>query len=413
MAKIIPFCAVRPRADLADRIAALPYDVYSREEAYEAVKDDSLSFLRIDRPETQFPADYDMYAPEVYEKARDMLNDMIHDGAFVQEEKRAYYVYELVMNGRSQVGIAACASVDDYENQVIKKHENTRADKEADRIRHVDVCSAQTGPIFLTYRTNPILSYIVCHVKEESPVYDFEAEDGIRHRVWIVGDDLAVAAIEKAFAAVDALYIADGHHRAASAFKVGMKRRRTHPAYNGTEEFNYFLAVLFPEEELKIMDYNRLVKNLNGWSKEDFLERIRRDFTVEHVGKEAVSPSKKGEFGMYLDHDWYRLNVHPDKTSEDPVDGLDVSILQMNLLDPVLGIEDPRTDENIEFVGGIRGLGELEKRCHEDMVVAFSMYPTSIRELLAVADAGRLMPPKSTWFEPKLRSGLFIHQIEK
>ena len=244
-------------------------------------------------------------------------------------------------------------------------------------------------------------------------VYDFEAEDGIRHRVWIVDDDLAVAAIEKAFAAVDVLYIADGHHRAASAFKVGMKRRRTHPAYNGTEEFNYFLAVLFPEEELKIMDYNRLVKNLNGWSKEDFLERIRRDFTGEHVGKEAVSPSKKGEFGMYLDHDWYRLNVHPDKTSEDPVDGLDVSILQMNLLDPVLGIEDPRTDENIEFVGGIRGLGELEKRCHEDMVVAFSMYPTSIRELLAVADAGRLMPPKSTWFEPKLRSGLFIHQIEK
>lgn len=218
----------------------------------------------------------------------------------------------------------------------------------------------RTGPIFLTYRTNPILSYIVCHVKEESPVYDFEAEDGIRHRVWIVGDDLAVAAIEKAFAAVDALYIADGHHRAASAFKVGMKRRRTHPAYNGTEEFNYFLAVLFPEDELKIMDYNRLVKSLNGWSKEDFLERIRRDFTVEYVGKEAVSPSKKGEFGMYLDHEWYRLNVHPDKTSEDPVDGLDVSILQMNLLDPVLGIEDPRTDENIEFVGGIRGLGELE-----------------------------------------------------
>ena len=391
----------------------MPYDVYNREEAAEKVKGHPLSFLNIDRPETQFDPSMDMYADCVYEKAKEMLDREIAEDIFVQDEQKCYYLYELTMNGRTQTGITACVSIDDYLHQVVKKHEDTRAEKEQDRIRHVDVCSAQTGPIFLTYRTNPILSYIVCHVKEESPVYDFEAEDGIRHRVWIVGDDLAVAAIEKAFAAVDALYIADGHHRAASAFKVGMKRRRTHPAYNGTEEFNYFLAVLFPEEELKIMDYNRLVKNLNGWSKEDFLERIRRDFTVEHVGKEAVSPSKKGEFGMYLDHDWYRLNVHPDKTSEDPVDGLDVSILQMNLLDPVLGIEDPRTDENIEFVGGIRGLGELEKRCHEDMVVAFSMYPTSIRELLAVADAGRLMPPKSTWFEPKLRSGLFIHQIEK
>lgn len=413
MANVKPFKAIRPSSALAAQVAALPYDVYNREEAAEKVKGHPLSFLNIDRPETQFDPSMDMYADCVYEKAKEMLDREIAEDIFVQDEQKCYYLYELTMNGRTQTGITACVSIDDYLHQVVKKHEDTRAEKEQDRIRHVDVCSAQTGPIFLTYRTNPILSYIVCHVKEESPVYDFEAEDGIRHRVWIVGDDLAVAAIEKAFAAVDALYIADGHHRAASAFKVGMKRRRTHPAYNGTEEFNYFLAVLFPEEELKIMDYNRLVKNLNGWSKEDFLERIRRDFTVEHVGKEAVSPSKKGEFGMYLDHDWYRLNVHPDKTSEDPVDGLDVSILQMNLLDPVLGIENPRTDENIEFVGGIRGLGELEKRCHEDMVVAFSMYPTSIRELLAVADAGRLMPPKSTWFEPKLRSGLFIHQIEK
>ena len=338
MANVKPFKAIRPSSALAAQVAALPYDVYSREEAAEKLKGHPLSFLNIDRPETQFDPSMDMYADCVYEKAKEMLDREIAEDIFVQDEQKCYYLYELTMNGRTQTGITACVSIDDYLHQVVKKHEDTRAEKEQDRIRHVDVCSAQTGPIFLTYRTNPILSYIVCHVKEESPVYDFEAEDGIRHRVWIVDDDLAVAAIEKAFAAVDALYIADGHHRAASAFKVGMKRRRTHPAYNGTEEFNYFLAVLFPEEELKIMDYNRLVKSLNGWSKEDFLERIRRDFTVEYVGKEAVSPSKKGEFGMYLDHEWYRLNVHPDKTSEDPVDGLDVSILKMNLMDPGLGI---------------------------------------------------------------------------
>mgnify|MGYP003103532267 FL=1 len=265
MANVKPFKAIRPSSALAAQVAALPYDVYNREEAAEKVKGHPLSFLNIDRPETQFDPSMDMYADCVYEKAKEMLDREIAEGIFVQDEQKCYYLYELTMNGRTQTGITACVSIDDYLHQVVKKHEDTRAEKEQDRIRHVDVCSAQTGPIFLTYRTNPILSYIVCHVKEESPVYDFEAEDGIRHRVWIVGDDLAVAAIEKAFAAVDALYIADGHHRAASAFKVGMKRRRTHPAYNGTEEFNYFLAVLFPEEELKIMDYNRLVKNLNGW----------------------------------------------------------------------------------------------------------------------------------------------------
>ena len=413
MAKIKPFICVRPAVDKVAEIAALPYDVYNRAEAKAVVEKNPQSFLAIDRAETQFPDDVDTYDARVYQKAHDMLCDWIAKGAFIRDEQRAYYVYELTMDGRVQTGITACASIDDYANNVIKKHENTRADKEQDRINHVDTCSAQTGPIFLAYRSNDVIREIVKKTKEGVALYDFTAEEGIRHRVFKISDPADVAAIEKAFDGIQEIYIADGHHRAASAFKVGMKRRRTHPAYNGTEEFNYFLAVLFPEEELKIMDYNRLVKNLNGWSKEDFLERIRRDFTVEHVGKKAVSPSKKGEFGMYLDHDWYRLNVHPDKTSEDPVDGLDVSILQMNLLDPVLGIEDPRTDENIEFVGGIRGLGELEKRCHEDMVVAFSMYPTSIRELLAVADAGRLMPPKSTWFEPKLRSGLFIHQIEK
>ena len=413
MANVKPFRAIRPSSALAAQVAALPYDVYNREEAAAKVKGHPLSFLNIDRPETQFEPSMDMYADSVYEKAKEMLNQEISDGIFIQDERKCYYLYELTMDGRTQTGITACVAIDDYLHQVVKKHEDTRAEKEMDRIHHVDVCSAQTGPIFLTYRANPVLSYIVQNTKKEAPVNDFVAEDGVRHSVWVIDDALAVAAIEKAFAAIDALYIADGHHRAASAMKVGMKRRRTHPAYNGTEEFNYFLAVLFPDDELKIMDYNRLVKSLNGWTKEAFLERIRKDFDVTYVGAPAVSPSKKGEFGMYLDHEWYRLNVHPDKTSDDPVDGLDVSILQMNLLDPVLGIEDPRTDENIAFVGGIRGLGELEKRCHEDMCVAFSMYPTSIKELLAVADAGRLMPPKSTWFEPKLRSGLFIHRIEE
>ena len=413
MADIKPFCSIRPGKGLEANVAALPYDVYNRQEAKEAVKGNPLSFLNIDRAETGLADEVDTYDPKVYERAQQLLTGQIADGTYIQDEKPCYYLYELTMQGRSQTGIVACASVDDYLSGVIMKHENTRAEKEADRIRHVDTLSAQTGPIFLAYRTDDALEQIKQTEKQNMPYADFTSEDGIRHRMWQITDVDRISQIQNCFANMEKIYIADGHHRCASAVKVSLKRREENPGYTGNEEFNYFLAVLFPEEELKIMDYNRLVKSLNGWSKEDFLERIRRDFTVEYVEKEAVSPSKKGEFGMYLDHEWYRLNVHPDKTSEDPVDGLDVSILQMNLLDPVLGIENPRTDENIEFVGGIRGLGELEKRCHEDMEVAFSMYPTSIRELLAVADAGRLMPPKSTWFEPKLRSGLFIHQIEK
>ena len=413
MAKIIPFCAVRPRTDLAGRIAALPYDVYSREEAYEAVKDDSLSFLRIDRPETQFPADYDMYAQEVYEKARDMLNDMIHDGAFVQEEKRAYYVYELVMNGRSQVGIAACASVDDYENQVIKKHENTRADKEAVRIRHVDVCSAQTGPIFLAYRANAVINEVVAKTKKQDALYDFVADDEIRHAVWKISSIDDNRAIREAFNTINSIYIADGHHRAASAVKVGLKRREEHPDYTGDEEFNYFLSVLFPDDQLMIMSYNRVVKDLNGLDKEEFFNQVSKYFCIEEKGTKAFYPEQKGCFGMYLDEEWYLLSAKETIMSDDPVDGLDVAILQDYLLTPILGIGDPRIDNRIAFIGGIRGLEELEKRADGDMKIAFSMYPTSIGELFDVADAELLMPPKSTWFEPKLRSGLFIHKIEE
>ncbi len=413
MANVIPFCAVRPRADLADKIAALPYDVYSRKEAYEKVKGDRYSFLRIDRPETQFPEDYDMYAPEVYEKAREMLFSMIEEGLFIKEARPAYYVYELVMNGRSQVGIGACASVDDYENQVIKRHENTRAEKEADRIRHVDSCDAQTGPIFLAYRSRPGIEQEVHKAMENTPVYDFTAEDGVTHRLWVIDEAQAVRHIREEFEKVDSVYIADGHHRCASAVRVSQMRRKSHPDYDGTEAFNFFLSVLFPDDQLMIMDYNRVVKSLNGYSEEEFLQKVKEIFTVEEVGETPCKPQNKGEIGMYLADKWYCLKIDPARFSGDPVGDLDVAVLQKDLLEPVLGILDPKVDDRIDFVGGIRGLEELERRVHTDAKAAFAMYPTSIHELFAVSDAGKLMPPKSTWFEPKLRSGILIHTLSE
>lgn len=414
MATIKPFFGIRPAADFASRVAALPYDVYNRSEAKAVVAKNALSFLTIDRAETQFPDDVDTYSDCVYAKAAELLNARIADGTFVTDSTRNYYIYELTMEGRTQTGIVACASIDDYLNNVIKKHENTRADKEEDRIRHVDTCDAQTGPIFLAYRRNEAIYSVVADTKKNAPLYDFTSEDGIRHRVFVISEPSAVSAVSHAFASIDSIYIADGHHRAASAVKVGLKRRAEHPGYNGTEEFNFFLSVLFPEDELKILPYNRVVKDLNGYSKEEFLSRIATDFTVEALGKEAFQPAKKGTFGMYLDGTWYCLIAsHALQQITDPVNALDVSLLQDYLLAPVLGIGDPRTDKRIDFIGGIRGLGELERRVSEDMTVAFSMYPTSIQELFAVSDAGRLMPPKSTWFEPKLRSGLFIHKLSE
>ena len=296
-------------------------------------------------------------------------------------------------------------------NDVIKKHENTRADKEEDRIRHVDACCAQTGPIFLAYRKNEALQKLVYRVVSQKPIYDFISEDGIIHRVWVVSDDSDIASIAASFERMNAIYIADGHHRCASAVKVGLKRRENNPSHNGTEEYNYFLSVLFSADELYIMDYNRVVKDLNGYTSEKFLEKIALDFEVEFMGSEKYRPSQKGEFGMCLENGWYKLTAKDYVLSDDVVDGLDVSILQNSLLKPVLNIQDPKTDKRIDFIGGIRGLEELERRVQFDMKVAFAMYPTSIYELFAVADAGRLMPPKSTWFEPKLRSGLFIHAI--
>ena len=413
MAVIKPFSAIRPSREKVDKIAALPYDVYNRSEAKAVVDRNPQSFLKIDRAETQFDDSVDTYAPKVYQKAHDILWGMVEDGSFVTEEKNCYYIYELTMNGRTQTGITACASIDDYERGIIKKHENTRAEKEQDRINHVDICNAQTGPIFLAYRANAAINGVVDEVKKQTALYDFFSDDSIRHRVWVISDDEQINIVEKSFASIGEIYIADGHHRAASAVKVGQKRRKEHPGYTGEEEFNYFLSVLFPDEQLMIMDYNRVVKDLNGMSQEAFLAKVSQLFEVKLAGEEPAEPDKKGRFSMYLAGKWYVCTIPEEAIPNHPVEGLDVSVLQERLLSPVLGINDPKTDNRIDFVGGIRGLKELERRCSLDCKAAFAMYPTSIQELFAVADAGLLMPPKSTWFEPKLRSGLFIHELER
>lgn len=411
MAKVKPFRAIRPAKGLEDKIAALPYDVYSSSEAREVVKKEPMSFLRIDRAETQFPEDVDMYSDAVYQKAHDLLWGMIERGEFIREQKACYYIYELVYQERVQDGIAACVAVKDYTDGVIRRHENTRRDKEEDRIRHIDACQAQTGPIFLAYRSQQELQQIVEREKEREPVYDFETEDGVIHRVWIITSEKVIARITELFGQMDHLYIADGHHRAASAVRVGLQKAEAAKNPTGEEEFNYFLAVMFPKEQLRILDYNRVVKDLHGLSVEQFLEKLQEKFTVE-ARTEAVSPEKKGTFGLYVDGTWYALTYKEDMDALETVDRLDVSILQKEVLDALLGIQDPKTDQRIKFVGGIRGLQELEKNVDQDgWAAAFSMYPTSMDELLDIADAGLLMPPKSTWFEPKLRSGLFIHEI--
>lgn len=412
MARIKPFKCIRPNTEVVSRVAALPYDVYNRKEAKVEVEKEPLSFLKIDRAETQFDDCIDTYDSRVYQKAKETLETMIADGTFITDTDPCYFLYELIMNGRSQTGIVACASIDDYMNNVIKKHENTREDKEIDRINHVDICNAQTGPIFLAYRAKEMLNSIVSKVQKKKALYSFTSPDGITHNVWKVTDLQDNKQIEEEFATMDQIYIADGHHRCASAVKVGLKRRAENPNYTGAEEFNYFLSVLFPDEQLMIMDYNRAVKDLAGLSKEEFLNKIEQSFTVEKVGTKEYKPTCKATFGMYVDKEWYKLEVKQElKNIKDPVAGLDVSLLQNYLLDPILGIKDPRMDKRIEFIGGIRGLSELERRVDTDMKVAFAMYPTSIAELFAVADANLLMPPKSTWFEPKLRSGIFIHKL--
>ena len=406
MADIRPFCAVRPSVELADKIAALPYDVYNREEAVKIVKENPLSFLKIDRAETNFDDSVSTYADEVYAKAKELIETMIAEGQFVEDTDRCYYIYRLTMNGRAQSGIVACSSIDDYCNNVIMKHENTREEKEVDRIRHIDTTSCQTGPIFLAFRDVATINAIMKEEQAKAPLYCFTADDGIEHCVWKISDEQNNANLQAAFSMMDKIYIADGHHRCASAVKVGLQRRKE----GVVQESDYFLSVLFPESELKIMDYNRVLKDINGKTVKEILSEVEVYFEVEEAD-EAVSPAKKGEFGMLLDDKWYKLTIKEEYMSDDAVEGLDVSLLQDYVLDPIFGIKNPKTDNRIDFVGGIRGLGELERRNKLDCSAAFSMYPTSIGELFAVADEGKLMPPKSTWFEPKLRSGLFIHKI--
>ncbi len=414
MAVLRPFKAVRPVPEYASKVAALPYDVMNSAEAAQMVEGNPCSFLHVDKAEIDLPAGTDLYSEQVYLKARENLDKLVSDGICKQDEDPKFYIYRQIMNGRSQTGLVGCVSIDDYINNIIKKHELTRADKEADRINHVDYCDANTGPIFLTYRPNGNIASILADWKENhAPVYDFVTDDGIANTVWVIDCPELIAKISELFASVDYLYIADGHHRAASAVKVGLKRREQFPDYNGNEEFNFFLAVLFDCDELEIMDYNRVMKDLAGNTPAEFIEKISEKFEIEEIGTDAYKPEKAHTFGMLLEGKWYKLTAK-DGTFDaaDPVASLDVSILQNNLISPVLGIDDPRTDKRIDFVGGIRGLGELERRANDDMCLAFSMYPTTLKELMDIADAGKLMPPKSTWFEPKLLSGLFIHKLK-
>jgi uncharacterized protein (DUF1015 family) len=414
MAILRPFKAMRPKEEYAHKIAALPYDVMDSEEARDMAKGNPYSFLHIDKAEIDLAENINVYDKKVYEKARENLDKLVEEGAMIQDKKANLFIYRLVMNGRAQTGIVGCTSIDDYMNDVIKKHEHTRAEKEADRINHVDICDAQTGPIFMTYRYNENIDMIINKLTRNAPLYEFTAEDGVEHIVWTVDDDGTIDEIRDIFGNIESLYIADGHHRAASAVKVGLKRRKQFPDYTGEEEFNYFLAVAFPDRDLAIMDYNRVVFDVNDLEKDEYINMVRENFDMKvHEDVTGFKPERKHTYGMYFEGRWYKLRAKVGTFNHnDPVDRLDVSILQNNLLRPVLGIEDPRTDRRIDFVGGIRGVKELERRVHKNNDgVAFSMHPTTINDLMAIADAKKVMPPKSTWFEPKLRSGLFIHRL--
>ena len=422
MAKAKPFRAIRPRRTYAREVATLPYDVFTEKEARQIVAENPRSFLKIVRPETMFPEGTDMYGNEVYEKARDELNKDIWSNFLKQDETDCYYIYRQVMQGRSQTGIVACFSVDDYLNNVVKKHEFTRHDKEIDRTRHIDICSAQTGLVFLAYQERFYPGALIEKITTREPLYDFTARDGVGQLVWKVDDPQEIEVLTLAFSQMDSLYIADGHHRAASAAQVALKRRAEYPDYDGTEEFNYFMAVAFPRDQLMIYPYNRVMKNLNGLTDEEFLaaipehgfdvEKVSDDFLAEEKRNGAIMVRSKGEVAIYLSGSWYRLMARPEIIKDDPVGALESSMLQENLLGPVLGVKDIRADERVDFVGGVKGFAELERRCHEDMKIAFSLYPTTMTELFRVTDAGLIMPPKSTWFEPKLQSGLFVHRIE-
>lgn len=408
MVTIHPFKALRPAAELAKQVASRPYDVLNSKEAKVEARGNSASFLHITKSEIDLPDTTDIHAQQVYDKAKENLEAFISRKILFRESKPCYYIYQLLMNGRSQTGLVCGSSVDDYENGLIKKHEFTRPEKEKDRINHIKTTGVQTGNVFLAYRNVAEIDALINKWKEKSPVYDFTADDDIRHTIWIVNDDDTIEKISSLFKEkVPCTYIADGHHRAASAAKV-----RAALGSNAQEGADHFLTTLFPSNQLQIMDYNRLVTDLNGLNEADLLSAIRNKFSVQKADK-AFSPANLHEFGMYLNGQWYRLMANEGSYSNDPIGILDITILQDNLLDPVLNIKDQRTDKRIDFVGGIRGLGELEKRVDSgEMALAFSLHPVSIQQLFDIADSGNVMPPKSTWFEPKLRDGLLTHLID-
>ena len=413
MTLIKPFAGLRPAPDRAADVAAPPYDVLNTEEARARAEGKPWSFLHISKPEIDLPVGTDPYANEVYAKAKENFDRMREQGILLQDERENYYLYELTMGDHVQVGLVAAASVTDYNSNRIRKHEFTRPDKEDDRVCQVSVLSAQTGPVFLTYRHHPDIDAIVERITQEKAEVDITADDGVRHRLWKLADGADIEKITKTFDAMDCLYIADGHHRSAAASRVAAMREEDNPDHTGEESYNYFLSVIFPDNQMQILDYNRVVKDLRGLEPAQFVEAVKNDFEVTPEN-EAVKPSRQNEFGMYIDGHWYRLKIRPECIpQDDPVKRLDVSLLADNLIAPLLGIDDPRRDKRIDFVGGIRGLGELEKRVDSgEMAVAFSLYPTSMEDLMAVADAGEVMPPKSTWFEPKLADGLVSHLLD-
>jgi uncharacterized protein (DUF1015 family) len=413
MAVYRPFKAFRPQKEYAAEVAAKPYDVLNSDEAREEVKGHPLSFLHIGKPEVDLDPSIDLYDPRVYAKAKENLQKLIDDKILVQDNENFFYIYAQTMDGRTQYGLVGCASVEDYWNDVIKKHEKTRKEKEEDRCEHVRVTNSHSGPIFLTYRDIDAINEIVSTKTQNEPENDFVSEDGIRHQTWVITDKETNHKIETILSEVDNFYVADGHHRSAAAAIVGRERREANPSHTGNEEYNFFLSVLFPASHLYIMDYNRVVKDLNGMTSDEFLTKLKEHFDIEEAdGK--VKPEHKGEIGLYIDGKWYRMNAKQElRNISDPVDKLDVALLQNYVLTPMLAIDDPRTSKRIDFVGGIRGLEELERRVNSgEMKLAFSMFPTSIEELMSIADAGKIMPPKSTWFEPKLRDGLFVHFLD-
>lgn len=410
MAHIRPFRALRPQQQLVEQVATLPYDVMNTAEAKAMAEGNPNSFLHVSRAEIDLPEEVDIHSTTVYAKANENFRKLIADGVLIQEEKPCYYIYAQTMNGRRQFGIAACSSIDDYFSDIIKKHEYTRPEKELDRIQHMEAVQAHVGPIFLTYPTNNTIKEIVETVTSAtSPTYDFTAVDDVTHQLWVINEDALIQKISTVFSLeIPFTYIADGHHRAASAAKVGLKLREN--GGNTTDEYNYFLSVLFPSDELAIMDYNRLVKDLNGYSVAEFLDKIKLNFEMSSISDIEAKPEQPNQFGMYLDGQWYRLTAKSNIVKSDPIGILDVTILQENILSPLLNINDPRTDTRIDFVGGIRGLGELKKRVDSgEHQIAFALYPVSLEQLIAIADSGNVMPPKSTWFEPKLRDGLLCH----